>query len=84
MSNIDNETEDTKAIELEAKKWKYRRYMAFISLASAIIFTLLAIFGIPTERLNDLSFIIITSITGFFSLVGAYFGLTTWYDSRKK
>jgi len=71
----DTETPEEK---LENRKWKHRRRMAYISLVSIIVVTLLVFFSVDSERLEILK----EPITWFYfsmaSIVGAYMGFSTW------
>lgn len=75
--------EDFFDIEMQKRRWKNRRRMAWISLGSMIGVTLILLFvPIPDGRLKILA----EAITWFYlaatSIIGAYMGFTTW-ASRK-
>ena len=68
---------NTNNMELEQKKWKNRRQMAWTSLWSMNIFTILILFFVSESRL----IILVDVITWFYfamtSVIGAYMGFTT-------
>jgi O-antigen ligase len=70
--------------DLNERRWRNRRRMAYISLFFLIIVAFLAIFVVPVERLQVLEEI----ITWFFfimgSVVGAYVGFSTLDDKWNK
>ena len=64
-------------------RWKNRRRMAWTSLISMLVVTLLLLFGpIPDSRLKILA----DPLTWFFfsmaSVIGAYMGFTTWASKK--
>lgn len=71
------------APNLEQKRWKNRRGMAWVSLSGMLIVTLFLLFApLNLERLKILS----EPITWFYfamtSIVGAYMGFTTWASKK--
>lgn len=66
-------TEDEQ-IALEKRKWKNRRYMAWISM-----WCMLGMAGATV--LFDKQFIE-AAFYAFASVVGAYMGFTTWYEKK--
>ncbi len=80
---MDDQTKAVQEHELLLRKWKHRRRLAYISLFAAmttvVLIVILAISG-STGELNEFNSVLIVSISGFISLVGAYMGLSTWKD----
>ena len=74
----------TESNDLNERRWKNRRRMAYISLFFLIFVAFLAIFVVPVERLKVLEEI----ITWFFfimgSVIGAYVGFSTLDDKWNK
>lgn len=66
------------------EQWKGRRRMAWIALISTIAVTALAIFYIPTERLDVLTDIIMWFFVTMGSIIGAYMGFTAWWARSTK
>lgn len=64
--------------DLMHKRWRNRRKMAWVSLISMLVVTLLAFFVIPESRLSLLSEVITWFYLGMVSVIGAYMGFTTW------
>jgi hypothetical protein len=58
--------------------WKNRRRMAWISLISIFVITLLVFFVVPEHRLKLLSDVITWFYFTMASVVGGYMGFTTW------
>lgn len=74
--------EDVKAMRL---RWKNRRRMAWISLTSMILVTLLLILlPIPTETLVILSNIVPYFYFGCVGVIAAYMGSSVWGQIRIK
>ena len=71
--------EEKKYTELERSKWKSRRRMAWVALASEVLATI-TLFAMPIEvaRMNVLSDIIMWFYFSMTSIVGFYMGATTW------
>ena len=66
-------------IELEKRRWKNRRQMAWTSLIGMIFITICLLFApIKEERLKVIS----EPVTWYYfcsaSVIGAYMGFTTW------
>lgn len=59
-------------------RWKNRRRMAWVSLISMLIVTILVLFYIPEERLKILSEVITWFYFSMASVIGCYMGFTTW------
>jgi hypothetical protein len=76
MTEIKEENGNGK--KLEISKWKNRRRMAYISLFSTILFTFLLFYTIPIDKVNALKEPITWMYFCNASIVGAYFGFTTW------
>jgi len=65
-------------IEMETRKWKNRRKMAWISLVAMIVVTIILLFApIPETRLKILSEPITWFYLSMASIIGAYMGFTT-------
>jgi len=60
------------------KRWQNRRRMAWVSLVSMIIVTILILFVVPESRLNILSEVITWFYFAMTSIIGAYMSVTTW------
>ncbi|MFW9871618.1 MAG: hypothetical protein ACFFG0_00835 [Candidatus Thorarchaeota archaeon] len=70
-------------IELEKRKWKNRRKMAWTSLISMNIITLILLFApISDARLKVIAEPLTWSYLAFTSVIGAYMGFTTWASRR--
>jgi len=66
-------------LELEKRKWKNRRKMAWVSLVAMNVITLILLFApIPPDRLKIIAEPIIWSYFAFTSVIGAYMGFTTY------
>jgi hypothetical protein len=66
-------------LELEKRKWKNRRKMAWVSLVAMIVITLALLFApIPEGRLKIIAEPVIWSYFAFTSVIGAYMGFTTY------
>lgn len=79
--------EDEAKTLLELKKWANRRRMAYISLIAAIIITVFILGSTLysdeiAARISTVEGILMTMAFGFFSLVGAYFGFSTWAGKK--
>lgn len=92
-SNSENDItpDQENAIALENRKWRHRRRMSYICLIALILevnlvflFILLDVtLDLPiVERLNTLTGFLSTIAVGQVSLIGAYFGLSTWQERR--
>jgi len=68
---------NTNNMEQEKIKWKNRRQMAWLSLNSMIIFTVLILFFVPESRLEILTDVITWFYFAMTSVIGAYMGFTT-------
>lgn len=81
-TEIDEEQEKNNH-ELTLRKWRHRRRLAYISLIASVflvtIVIVLAAFG-EAGSLSDFNSVLVISISGFLSLVGAYMGLATWKE----
>jgi len=75
----DTRQEKITNIDLEKRKWKNRRKMAWISLFCMIFLTLILLFApIPDNRLKIITEPIIWSYFAFTSVIGAYMGFTAY------
>ena len=65
-------------------RWKNRRRMAWLSLISMIVVTVLILFTefVSIERLKVLSEVITWFYFCCASIIGAYMGFTTWASRR--
>lgn len=79
--------EQENEVGLENRKWRHRRRMAYISLYSVIIQLLLCFLFIYLDgvydyniidKFNEISMFLGSVNLGLISLVGAYFGFSTW------
>lgn len=69
----------------EILRWKNRRRMAWISLLSILIVTVILLFGpISIERIKALSNTIEWFYFAMASIIGAYMGFTTWSSKKGK
>lgn len=68
---------NTNNMEQEKLKWKNRRKMAWTSLISMLIFTILILFVVPESRLTILTDVIVWFYFAMTSIIGAYMGFTT-------
>jgi hypothetical protein len=59
-------------------RWDNRRRMAWISLVSMIIITLLMMFVVDTSKLDSLEVVITWFYMGCVSVIGSYIGFTTY------
>ena len=64
--------------DLMHKRWRNRIRMAWVSLISMLVVTILAFFVIPESRLVLLSDVITWFYFGMVSIIGSYMGFTTW------
>lgn len=85
----DIQTKEEAEILLENRKWYHRRGMAYKALYAIFIITALT-FGsyfFYTEHISLFSSIenvIITVVVGLVSIVGFYFGSTTYFDYKRE
>ncbi len=71
-------------VEMEKRRWKNRRRMAWISLVAINIVTLILLFvPIPVDRLKVIAEPLIWSYFAFTSVIGAYMGFTAYASKRK-
>lgn len=72
-------------LQLTLRKWRHRRFMAYTALWGALaivgVVMMLAALG-QSGELSEFSALLIMALGGLFSIVGAYFGFSTWYDRR--
>ena len=68
------------------KRWKNRRRMAWLSLISMILVTMLILFTevVKIERLNVLTEVITWFYFSCASIIGMYMGATTWASIKGK
>lgn len=64
-------------------RWKGRRKMAWIALWAMIVFTV-ALFALPTDRIEKLADPISWFYMSMSTIVGCYMGMTTWAFVGKK
>lgn len=82
--NIEVQPIDTELREkLNARRWKNRRRMAWLSLLSIIAITIMSFYYVDIERLKVLDSVITWFYTVMGSVVGAYVGFSTWHDVKK-
>ena len=68
----------------EERRWKNRRRMAWLSLISMVLVTVVLLFApISIERIKTLSETIEWYYLSMASIVGAYMGFTTWASKKK-
>lgn len=79
--------EENKISDIEAEKarWRNRRRMAWLSLISMIVVTILILFTdlVPVARLNVLTEVITWFYFSCASIIGMYMGATTWAAIKK-
>lgn len=73
---------EKKKIKLLNEKWKNRRRMAWVSLYSILIVTILALYSVPMERLVVLEQIITWFYFVLGSIIGAYVGFSTLEEMK--
>jgi len=72
------------SVQADKVRWKNRRRMAWVSLVSIIVITLLILLGpIPETRLKILSDVITWFYFAQASIIGTYMGVTTWAHIKK-
>jgi hypothetical protein len=71
-------------LKMSAKKWKNRRWMAWISLISILIVTYYMIVVIDENRIEVLQPVITWFYTVMGSIVAAYHGFATFEDIKFK
>ena len=71
---------------LKKKRWENRRRMAWVSLISMILVTMLILFTeiVKIERLNVLTEVITWFYFSCASVIGMYMGATTWASIKGK
>lgn len=86
MSEEHNELQckEDREQEMENRRWKNRRYMAWLSFLSILVVTYLAFFVIDITKLDKLDDIITWFYTIMGTVVGAYMGLSTYAEIKKK
>jgi uncharacterized membrane protein YhaH (DUF805 family) len=75
--------EDSK-FELNAKRWKNRRRMAWLCLLSMLVLTYYIVVVVDENRIEVLQPVITWFYTVMGSIVGAYHGLATFEDVKTK
>lgn len=65
-------------------KWKNRRRMAWVSLYSIIVVTIMAFYCVPIEKLKVLESVITWFYTIQGGIVGSYIGLATFSEKWEK
>lgn len=81
---MDEKQTKDEELQLDIRRWKNRRRMAYISLVSILVVTYLALFIIPIDRLAALDEVITWFYLVMGSVVGAYVGFATLDDKWKK
>lgn len=76
----DAEEEDT----LEKRRWKNRRWMAWLSLITMVFIISAMVFWVPLDRLDKIGDFIGLAFLSLASVVGFYFGMSTWANVSKK
>jgi hypothetical protein len=84
-----NEKEIETELDLESRKWKHRRVIAFRSMIIAAVLLIFTVIGAAVDdqistRLSAISDVIVWGIVSFCSLTGAYMGLSTWQENKKR
>lgn len=69
--------------EIERNKWRGRRKMAWVSLISMIVVTILVLFIVPKDRLTILGDVVTWFYFSMSSIIGFYVGSTTWATIKK-
>jgi hypothetical protein len=75
---------DEQKFQLESKRWRNRRHMAWTSLIFLIFVGLWAMFIAKESRLTAIHEILSSIIFANASVVGVYMGLATWAQIGKK
>lgn len=73
-------------LELESRRWKNRRRMAWISLfylMLAPVVTGIVVWFSPTPKIETFMQLLEWVMMPFATIVLAYFGFTTWADKNK-
>lgn len=73
----------TAADELETKRWKNRRRMAWVSLAFLIFVGFWVLFSPDIDRIAKISDVLNAIIYSMTTVVGVYMGLATWSQIGK-
>lgn len=68
---------EEKEIEMENRRWKHRRRLAYLSFLALIVTVGLVFFAIPKEKLEVLSNVITWIFFTFGGIIGAYVGFST-------
>lgn len=86
MENIIEKEINGNDKELMKNRWKNRRRMAWLSLVSMILVTILILFTdvVKIERLNVLTEVITWFYFSCASVIGMYMGATTWASVKGK
>lgn len=76
-------------LELETKKWRFRRAMAFKSFNCLLLLIFVPIVGSATipgfaDDFNKVSEFAAWGLAALASIPGAYMGFSTWSDVHKK
>lgn len=84
MTDIIENENGNDNLEMQNKRWKNRRRMAWVSLISMVLITVLILFTnlVPESRLKILSEVITWYYFASASIIGAYMGFTA-YASKK-
>lgn len=92
MSNLndDVETIEEAQFRLEERKWRHRRDLAkksFYLMAAIILATFALLFigdGSIIDRMSSVSEVFVMGLISLTSIVGFYFGATTYADIKRK
>lgn len=71
-------SKEEREIEITREKWKSRRAMAWVSLITIIVVTVLFMFKIPMEKLDKLSDALSWLFISLTSIIGAYIGFASF------
>jgi len=74
---------EERELELDIKRWRNRRRMAWISLMAILVVTYLMLYQIGIERIKVLKEVITWFYTVMGSIIGAYVGFATWASKKK-
>ena len=69
---------------MDNRRWKNRRYMAWLALISIMVVTGVVMWKIPDARIKALENILIWFYIMMSSIIGAYVGFSTLAEIKKK
>lgn len=86
LTNIDHDLQRQRSeVWIDKERWKNRREMAWIALASMLAFTAMLMFLVPVAKLTALGSVISWFYGTMMSIIGFYIGFTTWaYTTTSK